>query len=99
MSKATVEFIAPGLTADQQEIDELAALIHQLLALPAFVGKHPSMVLNALVSAYWTAASAAGMQAIAAQGMVQIGGSYLAKLALAQRAAGGDPFGNPPVVH
>lgn len=98
MTNVKVDFVAPGLTADPAEVDELGQLVTQLLTLPAFNGKHPSMVLNALVSAYWTAASLAGMQAVAAQGMVQIGGSYLAKLAMA-RCAGAAESPDKPVVH
>jgi ribosomal protein L4 len=98
MSNVKCDFVAPGLTASQQELDEIGQLVDHLLKLPAFTGKHPATVLNALVSAYWTAADTAGMQAQAAQGMVQIGGSYLARLALAQRARAGDAP-DKPVVH
>jgi hypothetical protein len=92
----TIDFAA-GLAPPQEQIDELAELIDHLLKLPAFTGKRPCVVLNALVSPYWTAAELAGMQAQAAEGMVQIGGRYLAGLALAQRAATATGGGKPTV--
>jgi hypothetical protein len=87
---------ASGLAPTQEQVDGLMVVIDHLLKLPIFVDKKPSMVLNALLSAYWTAAHMAGMQAQAADGMVQIGGRYLAALAMAQHAAGAT---DKPVVH
>ena len=99
MENVKIDFVAPGLTTTPEEVGEIGQLVDHLLTLPAFTGKHPSTVLNALVSAYWTAANMAGMQAVAAQGMVQIGGSYLAKLALAQRARDTGNAGDKPALH
>jgi hypothetical protein len=87
---------ASGLAPTQEQVDELAVLIDHLLKLPIFVDKKPSTVLNALLSAYWTAAHMAGMEAQAAELMVQIGGRYLAATALAERSAGAT---DKPVVH
>lgn len=99
MSSIEVDFVAAGQDPSQEQLSEVEQLVVHLLQLPAFAGKHPSLVLNALVSAYWTAANVAGMQAQAAQGMVQIGGSYLARLALAQHASDDGTAAEKPVVH
>lgn len=90
-----VDFAA-GLDPSQAQVDEVAELVQHLLTLPVFVGKSQSAMLNALISAYWTSAHMSGMQAVAAEGMVQIGGRYLASLAMARLAA---ESSDKPVVH
>jgi hypothetical protein len=97
VTHATVKIdFAAGLDPTQKQVDELTELVQHLLNLPAFGDKKPSTVLNALISAYWTAAHMAGMEAQAAEGMVQFGGRYLAGLALARQAAA---CSEKPVVH
>ena len=93
--RTTIDFLS-GLAPTQEQIGELSDLIQHLLNLPAFADKKPCTVLNALLFAYWTAAHMSGMEAQAADGMVQIGGRYLAALAMAQHAAAST---DKPVVH
>jgi hypothetical protein len=76
----------PGIDPSKEPIDETAQLVQELLMSPLFKDKSTSMVLNALISAYWTAAHMAGHQQIAAEGMVQLGSRLLVELAIARRA-------------
>jgi hypothetical protein len=97
MSEAKATYMGPGVTATAEDVQAVEALVRSILANPDFLGKPLHIVLNALCSAHWTAACMAGQQVQAAEGLVRMGGSYLAGLALAQQAAPADA--DKPVVH
>jgi hypothetical protein len=83
----------------EEHIARAVALTNSLIATANAAAEDQSVVLDALINAYLTAADHYGRTSEAAQCLVKTGGEILVRTALARHQAGIDPFSTPPVVH
>lgn len=92
MPDMTIDYAA-GPLPDAATLQKMKELIHHILQLPEFRELDTPVVLNILISSYWTAAHLAGVADQAAMHMVRVAGQYLAEHGLAEIV------GSPSVMH
>jgi hypothetical protein len=86
MPKVEVD-VAIGAPPTPEQLEQLTTLMGTIMALPEIREAPVVVALNALLSAFWTMAISTGRQDGAAQLMVQTGGQYLARKAMAEMVA------------